>query len=167
MDTVTTLTSRPSVLPSSVWVSPETRAALDAFFQGFGFTSDEDLAALAFWVLADTEAHGEAPQAAVALAHERMEAWLAGVLGMELGGSLLARGRAAFVLCDGARLGARLLLRDAVPEDFARTLRSAVPVPAPAQVATVMPEQQLVLWPFGELLRRWWRGAQADVSISR
>ncbi len=166
MDTVTTtLTSRPSV-PPAVWVSPETRVALDAFFQGFGFTSDEDLAALAFWVLADADAHGEAPQAAVALARVRMEAWLSGVLGMELGGSLLARSRAAFVLCDGARLGARLLLRGAVPEDFARSLRAAVPVAAPVQVASVMPEQQLVLWPFGERLRRWWREAQADVSTS-
>jgi hypothetical protein len=165
VDTVTTLTSRPAVLPA-VWVRPETRVALDAFFRDFGFTSDEDLAALAFWVLADGAAHGEAPQAAVALARARMEAWLSGVLGRELGGSLLARGRAAFVLCDGARLGAGLLLRGAVPEDFARGLRAAVPVPAPAQVASVMPEQQLVLWPFGELLRRWWRGAQADVSTS-
>ncbi|WP_240359420.1 hypothetical protein [Pyxidicoccus trucidator] len=164
---MTTLTSRPSVMPASVWVSPETRVALDAFFQGFGFTSTEDLAALSFWVLADAEAHGESPKAAVALARARVESWLAGVLGRALGGSLLARGRAAFVLCDGARLGARLLLRGAVPEDFARALRAAVPVPAPAQVASVMPEQQLVLWPFGELLRRWWRGAQADVSVSR
>jgi hypothetical protein len=148
-----------------VWVRPETRAALDAFFQGFGFTSDEDLSALASWVLEG--AHAQAPQAAVALARARVEAWLAGVLGPAAGGSLLARGRAAFVLCDGARLGARLLTLGTVPDGLARSLRAAVPVPTPAQVVSVMPEQQLVRWPFGELLRRWWREAQADVSISR
>ncbi|WP_305071220.1 hypothetical protein [Myxococcus sp. RHSTA-1-4] len=159
-------TSRPSILESA-WVRPETRAALDAFFRGFGFTSDEDLTALALWVLEGAREQGERPQAAVALARARVETWLAGVLSQEAGGTLLARGRAAFVLCDGARLGARLLTRGAVPDGFARALRAAVPVPAPVQVASVMPEQQLVLWPFGELLRRWWRGAQADVSISR
>jgi hypothetical protein len=161
-----TLTSRSFAAPA-VWVSAETRAALDAFFQGFGFTSDEDLAALAFWVLEGDGPQGERPQAAVALARARMEAWLSSVLGLQTGGTLLARGRAAFMLCDGARRGARVLTREAVPDDFARRLRAAVPVPAPAQVASVMPEQQLVLWPFGELLRRWWRGATAAVSISR
>ncbi|WP_246357788.1 hypothetical protein [Pyxidicoccus fallax] len=158
-------TSRPSTL-ESVWVRPETRAALDTFFQGFGFTSDEDLAALAFWVLAGACEQGERPQAAVALARARMETWLAGVLGREAGGSVLARGRAAFVLCDGARLGAGLLMRGSVPDNFARKLRAAVPVPAPAQVPTTMPEQQLVLWPFGDLLRRWFGAARADVSTS-
>ncbi|MCP3144676.1 hypothetical protein [Pyxidicoccus xibeiensis] len=163
---MTTLTTRPSA-PPSAWVLPATRAALDAFFQGFGFTADEDLSALALWVLDSDSAHGAQPRDAVALARARMEAWLAEVLGQEAAGTLLTRGRAAFVLCDGARLGARLLTRGSVPEDFARTLRAAVPVPAPAQVASVMPEQQLVLWPFGELLRRGRRAVLPDVSISR
>ncbi|MFP2930648.1 hypothetical protein ACLESO_36710 [Pyxidicoccus sp. 3LG] len=81
---MTTLTSRPSA-PHSAWVLPETRAALDAFFQGFGFTSDEDLSALALWVLDSDGAHGARPRDAVALARSRMEAWLAGVLGLEAG----------------------------------------------------------------------------------
>ncbi|WP_241758560.1 hypothetical protein [Pyxidicoccus parkwayensis] len=163
---MTTLTtSRPSV-PSSTWARPETRAAMDGFFQGFGFTAREDLDVLSAWVLEGSTAHREEPRAAMSLARARMEAWFAKVLGETLGGSLLARGRAAFVLCDGARLGARAVTREPLPHDFARMLRAAVPVPAPAQVASVMPEQQLVLWPFGETFRRFLRGAQADVSIS-
>ena len=159
-------TSRPAVPPSAAWVRPETRAAMDAFFQGFGFTAREDLDVLATWVLEGSAAHREEPRAALSLARARMEAWFSKALGQELEGSLLARGRAAFVLCDGARMGARAVTREPLPEGFARMLRAAVPVPAPMQVATVMPEQQLVLWPFGEVFRRWWRGAQADVSIS-
>lgn|GEM_PF-1919834 len=167
MDSVTTLTACPSV-PSTVWAVPRSRAALDTFFRGFGFNDEADLSALAAWVLDGYSAHGAQPQAAVALARARMETWLSSVLGLEHAGpGLLARGRAAFVLCDGASRGARLLTRPAAPEDFVRAVRAAVPVPAPAQVSTVMPEQQLVLWPFGELLRRWWRGAAPDVSISR
>ncbi|WP_240360583.1 hypothetical protein [Pyxidicoccus caerfyrddinensis] len=158
-------TSRPSV-PPSTWVRPETCAAMDTFFHGFGFTAREDLDVLAAWVLEGSTAHREEPRAALSLARARMEQWFSKALGQELEGSLLARGRAAFVLCDGARLGARALTREPLSQDFARMLRAAVPVPAPVQVASVMPEQQLVLWPFGEVLRRWWRGAQADVSIS-
>ncbi|MCP3163952.1 hypothetical protein [Myxococcus qinghaiensis] len=164
---MTTLTACPSV-PSTVWAVPRSRAALDTFFRGFGFNDEADLSALAAWVLDGYSAHGGQPQAAVALARARMETWLSSVLGLEHAGpGLLARGRAAFVLCDGASRGARLLTRPAAPEDFVRAVRAAVPVPAPAQVSAVMPEQQLVLWPFGELLRRWWRGAAPDVSISR
>lgn len=165
MDTVTTLTtSRPSV-PPSTWARPETRVAVDVFFQGFGFSAQEDLDVLSAWVLDGSTAHRDEPRAALSLARARMEAWFRKVLG-EVDGSLLARGRAAFVLCDGARLGARAVTREPLPLDFARRLRAAVPMPAPVQAASVMPEQQLVLWPFGEVLRRWWRGAQADVSIS-
>ncbi|NTX04369.1 hypothetical protein HUA74_29765 [Myxococcus sp. CA051A] len=167
MDSVTTLTACPSV-PSTVWAVPRSRAALDTFFRGFGFTTEADLSALAAWVLDGYGAQGAQPPAAVALARARMETWFASVLGMEHAGpGLLARGRAAFVLCDGANRGARLLTRASAPEDFVKAARAAVPVPAPAQVSAVMPEQQLVLWPFGELLRRWWRGVSPDVSISR
>ncbi len=166
MDSVTTLTTCPSV-PTTVWAGPRARAALDTFFKGFGFTAEADLSTLAAWVLDGFGAHGAQPQAAVALARARMETWLSGVLGLEHSGpGLLSRGRAAFMLCDGASRGARLLTRPAAPEDFVRAVRAAVPVPAPAQVSAVMPEQQLVLNPLGELLRRWWRGATAGMSTS-
>lgn len=165
MDTVTKL-AVPSYAPTRV-LSPETREALDAFFGAFGFTAQEDLSRLATWVL---NGHGAGPEEAVALARARLEDWLAGVLGSEhVGVGLLSRGRAAFVLCEGAARGAAVLTGGpaSVPGDFARMLRAAVPVPAPMPVATTMPEQQLVLWPLGELFRRWWRAGEPDVSISR
>ncbi|QSQ16824.1 hypothetical protein JY572_12555 [Myxococcus landrumensis] len=164
MDSVTTMSPCPSV-PTTSWARPASRSALDAFFRGFGFTSEADLSALAAWAL---DGHGGSQQSGVALARARMEAWLSSVLGAEHSGpGLLARGRAAFVLCDGASRGVKLLTRTSAPEDFVRAVRMAVPVPAPAQLSSVMPEQRLSLWPFGELLRRVWRGASPDVSISR
>ncbi|WP_426750583.1 hypothetical protein [Myxococcus sp. Y35] len=167
MDSVTTPNTCPSV--TTDWVRPETCVALDAFFQGFGFEATEDLATLAAWVLEGVTASNVKPQAAVALARARMETWLTRVLDMDVVGEgrLLTRGRAAFVLCDGARFGASVLTRDAVPRELVRALRAAVPVPTPAQVATPMPEQQLVLWPLGERLRRWLRASQPDMSVSR
>lgn len=167
MDSVTTMSSCTSV-PTTAWARPTSRAMLDAFFRGFGFTSEADLSALAAWVLEGHGTHGNTPQMGVALARARMEAWLSGVLGVEHAGpGLLARGRAAFVLCDGASRGTKLLTRPSVPEDFVRAVRMAVPVPAPAQLSSVMPEQRLSLWPFGGLLRRVWRGASPGVPISR
>lgn len=168
MDAVTTLTCRP-LPPPATWVRRETRTALDAFFRGFGYTSEADLSALAAWALEGTSLDGSELEAALALACARVETWLVVVLGPKLasGGSLLKQGRAAFVLCDGASRGARVLTQGTVPEDFARALRTAVPVPVPPQSAAVMPEQQLAPWAFGELLRRWWRAVQPDVSISR
>jgi hypothetical protein len=168
VDAVTTWTCRPSALTDS-WVRPETRTALDAFFRGFGFTSEADLSALAAWALEGTSLDGSELDASLALACGRVEAWLTRVLGRELasGGGLLKRGRAAFVLCDGASRGARVLTQAVVPEDFARALRAAVPVPVPPSLPSVMPEQTLAPWALGELLRRWWRAVQPDVSISR
>lgn len=167
MDTVKTPTL-PSVLPLATGISPETREALDAFFRSFGFTTDDDLARLAAWVLGTRDLEA---REAVALARARMEDWLAGALGPASAGgdSPLARGRAAFVLCDGARWGAGVLLAapSALPVELARALRAAMPVPAPREQPTTMPEQQLVLWPLGELFRRWWRAGEPDVSISR
>ncbi|MCP3097553.1 hypothetical protein LZ198_01545 [Myxococcus sp. K15C18031901] len=161
------MTSCPSV-PSSIWARPQSRVALDSFFRGFGFTSEADLSALAAWALDGYAAHGAQPQSALGLARARVETWLAGVLGTEhVGTSLLSRGRAAFVLCDVASRGARVLMQPSAPEELCRVMRAAVPVPAPAQVTTVMPEQHLTLWPFGEMFRRWFRGAAPDVSISR
>ncbi|WNG37911.1 hypothetical protein F0U61_32695 [Archangium violaceum] len=168
MDTVKTPTIH-STLQSVVGISPETRKALDTFFRSFGFTTDGDLSRLAEWVLEGT--HGAGPQDAVALARARMEDWLAGVFDVAHAGgrALLARGRAAFVLCEAARWGAGVLTAGpgALPVDLARALRAAVPVPAPEENPTTMPEQQLVLWPLGELLRRWWRAGEPDISISR
>lgn len=164
MDAVTTWTCAPSAPPPS-WVRPETRKALDAFFRGFGFTSEADLATLAAWALEGTSLDGSESEAVLALASGRVEAWLTGVLGP--GEGLLKRGRAAFVLCDGARRGARVLTQVAVPEDFARALRAAVPLPVPPALPSVMPEQRLVPWRLGAPLRRWWRAVPPDVSISR
>ncbi|PTL75845.1 hypothetical protein [Vitiosangium sp. GDMCC 1.1324] len=167
MDTVKTPTPSPA-LPLATGVTPETREALDAFFRSFGFTTDDDLSRLAAWVLGT---RGALARDAVALAREQMEAWLAGALGLAStgGGSLLARGRAAFVLCEGVRWGAGVLTAapSALPAELARALRAALPVPAPRELPTTMPEQQLVLWPLGELFRRWWRAGEPDVSISR
>ncbi|MCE9666569.1 hypothetical protein LY474_01980 [Myxococcus stipitatus] len=161
------MTSCPCV-PSTVWARPQSRVALDAFFRGFGFTAEADLSALAAWAMDGYAAHGAQPQSALAVARARVETWLSSVLGTEHAGSaLLTRGRAAFVLCDGASRGARVLMQPSAPEEFIRQLRAAVPVPAPSQVTAVMPEQHLTLWPFGEMFRRWFRGAAPDVSISR
>ncbi|MFP2962155.1 hypothetical protein ACLEPN_31335, partial [Myxococcus sp. 1LA] len=106
MDSVTTPNTCPSV--TTDWVRPETCVALDAFFQGFGFEAADDLAALTAWVLEGVTASNVKPQAAVALARARMETWLTRVLDMDVVGEgrLLTRGRAAFVLCDGARSAA-------------------------------------------------------------
>ncbi|QRO00645.1 hypothetical protein JRI60_17210 [Archangium violaceum] len=154
--------------PTSPTRSPDTRAALDTFFRSFGFTQDGDLSLLAEWTLG---ASGAEPRDALALAQARMEDWLARALGPSHagGGALLARGRAAFVLCDGARWGAGVLTQGPapVPVELARAMRASVPVPAPLPLPTPMPEQQLVLWPLGELFRRWWRAGEPDVSISR
>ncbi len=147
---------------------PETRAALDGFFRGFGFTSEADLARLATWVLAP-HGHRAAPRDALAVATARVELWLQAVLGpAPVGRSLLTRGRAAFLLCEGAQRGAAVLTTDpeALPADFLHALRAALPVPVPAPVPAVMPEQRLVLNPLAELLRRWWRAGQPDVSPS-
>lgn len=169
MDTVKTQTSRFSPLAAGLPESPETRAALDAFFQGFGFTKQEELTRLADWVLAGWP--GTGPEEAVAFARIRMEKWLAGALGPVHAGSgaLLARGRAAFVLCGGARWGVEVLLNGSgtLPKEARRELRASVPVPVPASLPAVMPEQQLVLNPLLEWVRRWWRAGAPDVSISR
>jgi hypothetical protein len=160
MDTVKT--------PTSPTCSPETRAALVAFFRSFGFTQDGDLSLLVEWALG---APGAEPRDALAFARARLEDWLARALGPAhaSGGGLLARGRAAFVLCEGARWGAGVLTQGStpVPLELARAMRASVPVPAPMPLPTPMPEQQLVLWPLGELFRRWWRAGEPDVSISR
>ena len=98
------------------------------------------------------------------------ESWLAAVLGPAHAhsGRLLARGRAAFVLCDGARWGARVITTPgALSLEQLRCLRTAVPVPTPRPLPTTMPEQQVVLWPLGELVRRWWRAGAPGVSVSR
>ncbi len=154
-------------LPPVPTVTEETRAALDTFFRSFGFTTDGELSRLAEWVLGGRCAES---REAVALARARMEDWLAEALGPAHtgGGSLLARGRAAFVLCEGARWGAVVLTAGpgALSADFTRALRASVPVPVPMANPTTMPEQQLVLSPLGELFRRWWRSGQPDVSIS-
>jgi hypothetical protein len=73
------------------------------------------------------------------------------------------------VLCDGARWGAAVLMSapSALPVEFMRALRAAVPVPAPRPLPTTMPEQTLTTWSLGELLRRWWRVGEPDVSVSR
>jgi hypothetical protein len=147
---------------------PETLAALESFFRAFGFTSDADLSRLATWVLAP---HGyrAVPQDALAVAHARVELWFQAALGpVASDGTLLTRGRAAFVLCEGARRGASVLMDEpeALPADFLHALRAAVPVPAPVAAPCVMPEQRLVLNPLAELLRRWWRAAWPAVSPS-
>jgi hypothetical protein len=158
--------SRPA--PPAPAALPETRAALDGFFRELGFTSEADLARLATWVLAP-HGHRAAPRDALAVAHGRVELWLRAVLGPSpVGGALLTRGRAAFLLCDAARRGATVLTEDpeSLPADFLQALRAAVPVPVPTPLPTVMPEQRLVLNPLAELLRRWWRAGQPDVSPS-
>ncbi|RJS25335.1 hypothetical protein DRW03_07985 [Corallococcus sp. H22C18031201] len=146
----------------------DTRNALDAFFRDFGFTTRADLERLAGWVLSARGA-GVSPDVALALARERVEAWLGELLGpSHASGKLLSRGRAAFVLVDAARLGADVLLREPrhLPEAWRRTFRDAVPVPVPHAAPSVMPEQVLVLNPLAELLRRWLRLGQPGVSTS-
>ncbi|XXF77961.1 hypothetical protein P2318_33655 [Myxococcaceae bacterium GXIMD 01537] len=148
---------------------PETHAALAAFFQGFGFSSEADLAALATWVLVPHGLRAE-PRDALAVARAKVELWLAAVLEpLPPEAALLARGRAAFVLSDAARRGARVFTDgpESLPEDFARALRAALPVPTPAPRPVDMPEQRLVLNPLAELLRRWWRVGAPDISPSR
>ena len=161
-----------STSPSLHAVSAGTRAALDGFFRAFGFSAPEDLSRLADWAL-DTRP-GVEPHEALVLARVRMEAWLMAVLGPALvggQGSPLARGRAAFVLSDGARWGARAVTQGlgALSLEQVRVLRDAVPVPAPRPMPTTMPEQRVVLSPLRELLRRFgWRAVGTpDVSVSR
>ncbi|SEU19264.1 hypothetical protein SAMN05443639_109190 [Stigmatella erecta] len=164
VDTVKTLNSAALSAP----VRRETRVALDSFFRTFGFTSEADLAQLTGWVLSVPGGHMAEPQAALALARSRMEAWLLQVLGHQNAGeTLLSRGRAAFVLSESAQHGAALLHTEpsALPQPIAAALRAAMPVPAPKAVPSVMPEQQLVLNPLAGLLRRWWRAETADASI--
>jgi hypothetical protein len=155
--------------PTSLPCHPDTRAALDTFFRSFGFTQEGELALLAEWSLGTIT--GVGPRDALALAQARMEDWLEGTLGPAhaSGGALLTRGRAAFLLCEGAQWGATVLMREpgALPVALVKALRASVPVPAPLPLPTPMPEQQLVLWPLGELFRRWWRAGEPDVSISR
>ncbi|EPX56045.1 hypothetical protein D187_007387 [Cystobacter fuscus DSM 2262] len=169
MDTVTTSISSASVLSSSFPLPAGTREALDAFFRSFGFSQESDLSRLAVWALGARRV--DSREAALALARERMEHWLAEALGQAhvAHGALLARGRAAFVLCEGARWGAAVLLSapGALPVEFTRALRASVPVPAPRPLPTTMPEQTLTTWSLGELLRRWWRVGEPDVSVSR
>jgi hypothetical protein len=166
MDTVMTQTLASFALAGPA-LDAGARAACDGFFRSFGFTSDEDLSRLAAWALDATVTE---PQRALAHVRERMEAWLVATLGPAHAGSgrLLTRGRAAFVLCDGARWGARVITTPgALSLEQLRALRTAVPVPTPRAVPTTMPEQQVVLSPLGELLRRWWRAGAPDVSVSR
>jgi hypothetical protein len=164
-----TSTSSASVLSSGFPLPAGTREALDAFFRSFGFSHEGDLSRLATWALGSRLV--DSREGALALARERMEEWLAGALGPAhvAHGSLLARGRAAFVLCDGARWGAVVLLSapGALPGEFTRALKASVPVPAPRPLPTTMPEQSLTPWSLGELLRRWWRVGEPDVSVSR
>jgi hypothetical protein len=148
-------------------LDPAARAALDLFFRGFGFESEPDLARLAEWAAAG--AVGSQDEL-LAQAHARMESWLMQVLGPAAeGGSVLTRGRAAFVLSGAASHGAALVTGPAeqLPPSLLRTLRAAVPVATPAPLPGAMPEQQLVLNPFVELLRRCWRASEPDLSISR
>ncbi|MBJ6762438.1 hypothetical protein JGU66_16835 [Myxococcaceae bacterium JPH2] len=167
MDSVTLLPSRLSA-PILFADRQDTRNALDAFFRDFGFTARADLERLAGWVLSARGA-GVSPDMALALARERVEAWLGELLGpAHASGKLLSRGRAAFVLVDGARLGADVLVREPrhLPEAWRRTFRAAVPVPVPLSAPSVMPEQVLVLNPLAEMLRRWLRLGQPGVSTS-
>jgi hypothetical protein len=164
VDTVKTLNSATLSAPAR----RETRVALDSFFRTFGFTAEADLAQLTGWVLSVPGGSMAEPQAALALARSRVEAWLHQVLGHpDAGEALLSRGRAAFVLSESARHGAALLLTEpaSVPQALVSALRAAMPVPAPKAVPSVMPEQQLVLNPLAGLLRRWWRAETADASI--
>ncbi|MET0401638.1 MAG: hypothetical protein ABW123_04505, partial [Cystobacter sp.] len=167
--TVTTSTFSASVLPSSPSMPSGTRQALDGFFRAFGFGHEADLSLLAGWVLGARRVASR--EEALDLARERMEDWLSGTLGQThaVNGSLLARGRAAFVLCDGARWGAAVLLSapDRLPAEFKRSLQASLPVPAPRPLPTTMPEQTLTSWSLGDLFRRWWRMDAPDVSVSR
>ncbi|MFB1479009.1 hypothetical protein [Corallococcus sp. RDP092CA] len=146
----------------------DTRAALVGFFQDFGFTGRGDLEKLAGWVLGTREL-SLSPEAALALARWRVEGWLAEVLGpAHVGPSLLVRGRAAFVLVGGARWGADVLMRapSSLPEAWRRAVCEAVPMSAPAEVPCQMREQQLVLNPFMDMLRRWLRPATSPAGVS-
>ncbi|EAU67287.1 hypothetical protein STIAU_4968 [Stigmatella aurantiaca DW4/3-1] len=164
MDTVKTLNASSLSAPAR----RETRAALDSFFRSFGFTSDAELSQLANWALAVPGGHMAEPQGALAQARARMETWLLKVFGNQHAGeTLLARGRAAFVLSEAAQHGAALLLAEpsSLPQPIVQALRSAMPVPSPKPVPSVMREQQLVLNPLAGLLRRWWRAESADASV--
>jgi len=168
VDTVTTQTPAALSSPSVPPLPAATRAALDRFFRAFGFTAPEELSRLATWAL---EGAGAESSDAVGRARARMETWLAAVLGPTHGGpdTLLVRGRAAFVLCDAARWGSRVITRGpgALSLEQTRELRTSVPVPAPRPLPTAMPEQQVVLWPLGEFFRRGWRAGEPGVSASR
>ena len=152
------VTSQPSSLDVTV------RGALDPFFRGFGFESEADLAQLATWVGCDA---GTPP---LPQAQARLEAWLAEALGSEAEGTRhLTHGRAAFVLSGLAEQGAAVLFQPGTALSAAqrRALRAALPLPTPVEAPGAMPEQQLVLNPFVELLRRCWRASEPDLSVSR
>lgn len=146
------------------------RATLDAFFQGLGYERAEDLERLARWALEGAQGRAQEPAALLALARARTEAWLVQTLGAAAGsGPLLARGRLALLQCAAARRFPAALGSAEVPEALRRALveawHDALPAPLPTPAPCAMPEQQLVLWPWLEALRRWWRTSQADVPV--
>jgi hypothetical protein len=152
--------------PSPAAAPADVHAALDAFFRGFGHAERTELDRIAGWVLSRPDGTPGEPAAALQRAQSLVEAWFSRVLGQAAGeGPLLARSRVAFLLCDGARRWPHALGAHEVPEEVRGALAAALPHPLPPQAPCAMPEQQLVLWPWLETLRRWWRASQADVQV--
>ncbi len=157
----------PASLPLEIPSAAALRAELDPFFRGFGFECEVELAKLAQWALGEALPPCES---ALSLSARRMEQWLAQVLGPAAEGeSLLTCGRAAFVLSEAAAHGAEVLTTPvhALTPQLVAALRAALPQAAPPALPGAMPEQQLVLNPVAELLRRCWRASEPDMSLSR
>ena len=129
-------------------------APLDELFRSLGFTREEDLESLARWALEGARAWNGVDQAAL-LAHARfrVESWF-----QRTASTGFTAGRAAFVLCDLAGLGAGVITGERPLDEAQRlALRSAVLRATPTESRCAMPEQQLELNPLAAFFRRVWQ----------
>ena len=135
--------------------------ALQAFLAGFGLGpgNGRDLVVerLLPGVLARRSAWPEEDprEAATLHAEQAFDAWLAGVLGVELLGdqAALPVGRAAFLACDGPARWPDLILVDGeLPDAFVAAMRAAAPSLAPAPMPGAMAAQSLDSWSLGEVV---------------
>ncbi len=129
-------------------------ASLDDLFRSLGFTHDDDLAALTHWALEGVRAQNRAEESALLFhARSRVESWF-----QRTASASFAAGRAAFVLCDLAGLGAGVLTGErALTHEQCQSIRASVLKATPAETRCVMPEQQLELNPLAAFFRRVWQ----------
>ena len=132
---------------------------LRAYFRSFGFADPSSIERLVERILADA-GPAASPEAVMACARRRVEAWFVDVLGPAIvaSGAVETVGRAAFLLSDSARRWPRHFLDPgSPPAEMVEALRRAMPPSIPHAVSA-MPEQSLAFaWPIkpARLLPRW------------